>query len=121
MPIEHPDNVKREILGLPPKQWWKRLFWKPEPIWINPLENPDQNRVLRRDLRTRTFVLRFFAVLILLAVVAGSATVALAGTAFLKYERISGLNKICVYDYLGSEYAITIKSVELCPLTIEVD
>ncbi len=33
-------------------------------------------------------------------------------------ERISGLNKICFYDCLGSAAAITIKSFELCPLTI---
>jgi len=45
---------------------------------------------------------------------------AMAGTAFLKYERTSGLNKICVYDHLGSEVAITVKSYQLCPLTINV-
>ena len=44
----------------------------------------------------------------------------MAGTAFLKYERTSGLNKICVYDHLGSEVAITVKSYQLCPLTINV-
>jgi hypothetical protein len=33
-------------------------------------------------------------------------------------ERISGLNKICYYNCTGSEYAITIGSCELCPLTI---
>lgn len=46
---------------------------------------------------------------------------AFAGTAFFKYERTSGMNKICFYDYLGSEIAITIGAVQLCPLTIEVD
>ena len=45
---------------------------------------------------------------------------ATAGMAFFKYERISGLNKICVYDHLGSEVAITIKAYKLCPLTIDV-
>ena len=45
---------------------------------------------------------------------------AYAGLAFLKYERISGMNKICVYDHLGSDVAITIKSYQLCPLTIDV-
>lgn len=34
-------------------------------------------------------------------------------------ERISGMNKICYYDCLGSEAAITISSVDLCPLTID--
>lgn len=46
---------------------------------------------------------------------------ATAGTAFLKGEQINGLTKICFYDYLGSSYAITVKSHELCPLTIEVN
>lgn len=38
---------------------------------------------------------------------------------FLKGERISGFNKLCFYDCLGSEYAITIGSTSLCPLTVE--
>ena len=33
-------------------------------------------------------------------------------------EKVSGMNKICYYDCLGSEAAITIRSVELCPLSI---
>lgn len=40
-------------------------------------------------------------------------------TCFKTGERTSGVNKICFYDCLGSEAAITISSVELCPLTIE--
>jgi len=43
-----------------------------------------------------------------------------AGVAFFKYERISGMNKICVYDHLGSDVAITISAVALCPITINV-
>jgi len=43
-----------------------------------------------------------------------------AGMAFFKYERVSGMNKICFYDHLGSEVAITIKSYAICPLTINV-
>tara|TARA_B100001109_G_C18563651_1_gene335423 strand:- start:5 stop:286 length:282 start_codon:yes stop_codon:yes gene_type:complete len=39
-------------------------------------------------------------------------------TCFHKGERMSGMNKICYYDCLGSEYAITISSTSLCPLTI---
>jgi len=35
-----------------------------------------------------------------------------------KGEYISGMNKICIYDCLGSDTAITIGSVALCPLTI---
>ena len=48
------------------------------------------------------------------------ASSAFAGTAFLKGEKTSGMNKICFYDHLGSEVAITVKSTDLCPLTIEV-
>ena len=49
-----------------------------------------------------------------------AASAAWAGTAFFKYERAcSGFYKICVYDYLGEEVAITIRCVELCPITIE--
>lgn len=43
-----------------------------------------------------------------------------AGTAFFKYERQTGMTKQCVYDYLGSEYTITVKSYKICPLTINV-
>jgi hypothetical protein len=45
---------------------------------------------------------------------------ALAGVmCFKKGERVSGMNKICFYDCMGSAAAITIGAVELCPLTIE--
>jgi hypothetical protein len=57
--------------------------------------------------------------LIVLALAVTSA-VAMAGTAFLKYERTTGSTKQCVYDYLGNEYTKTIRSTELCPLTITV-
>jgi len=39
-------------------------------------------------------------------------------TCFYKYEQVSGMNKICYYDCLGSLTAITIGAVDLCPLTI---
>ncbi len=45
---------------------------------------------------------------------------AYADTAFYKYDYISGLNRICIYDYLGSDVALTIKSYQVCPVTIEV-
>ena len=48
------------------------------------------------------------------------ASSAFAGTAFFKYDRTSGMNKICYYDHLGSEVAITIRSTSLCPMTIQV-
>ena len=43
-------------------------------------------------------------------------TSAYAVTCFLKGERVSGLNKICYYDCLGSEAAITIGAAQLCPI-----
>ena len=42
-----------------------------------------------------------------------------AVTCFKKTEYISGFNKICIYNCLGSDRAITIKSTQLCPLTIQ--
>jgi hypothetical protein len=38
---------------------------------------------------------------------------------FLQGEVISGFNKICYYDCLDSQAAITIASVQLCPLNIQ--
>lgn len=55
--------------------------------------------------------------MLLLAFVFGTAH---AGTAFFKYERTTGMTKQCVYDYLGSEYVITLQSIQLCPLSIQV-
>ncbi len=40
------------------------------------------------------------------------------GTAFLKGERVSGMNKICYYDDLGSTLAITVSAYEICPMFI---
>lgn len=57
--------------------------------------------------------------LIALIVLTASAT-AFAGTAYLKYERVTGMTKQCVYDYLGNEYTRTVRSSELCPLSIKV-
>ena len=35
-----------------------------------------------------------------------------------KGEQISGRNKICYYDCLGSIFALTIDGLQLCPLNI---
>jgi hypothetical protein len=45
-----------------------------------------------------------------------------AATAFFMYEQHNGTDmyKQCVYDLLGERFVITIPSVKLCPLTIEV-
>lgn len=42
-----------------------------------------------------------------------------AMTCFKSGERTSGLNKICYYNCAGSTAAITIKSHQLCPLSIK--
>ena len=47
-----------------------------------------------------------------------SPVIELAVMCFFSHEYISGMNKICIYDCLGSEAAITISSVQLCPLNI---
>jgi hypothetical protein len=44
---------------------------------------------------------------------------AIKTTCFKNGERRSGLNKICYYNCLGSEAAVTINSFDLCPLDIE--
>lgn len=48
------------------------------------------------------------------------ALTANAGTAFFKYEIETGMTKQCVYDHLGSSYTITLKSYQICPITINV-
>jgi len=48
----------------------------------------------------------------------GKDGIQVAVVCFAKGERVSGMNKICYYDCLGSEAAITIKSYQLCPLQI---
>lgn len=50
-------------------------------------------------------------------VVEGEVDVAIM--CFAKGEQVSGRNKICYYDCLGDMVAITIKSIQLCPLTID--
>jgi hypothetical protein len=39
-------------------------------------------------------------------------------TCFFSHEQTSGMNKICYYDCLGSQAAITVSAVQLCPLSI---
>ncbi len=42
-------------------------------------------------------------------------------TAYKTGERTTGMTKQCYYNALGNQYTITIKAIELCPLTIEVE
>lgn len=41
--------------------------------------------------------------------------------AFYTGEITQGLNKVCYYNHLGSIVTLTVRAVELCPLTVEVD
>ena len=59
---------------------------------------------------------RIFQVLIVLV---SLSIMANAATGFLKGERVSGMNKICYYDVLGSTYTLNIGMVELCPLSYD--
>ena len=43
-----------------------------------------------------------------------------AGVAFFKYSYVDGLNRICVYDHLGSQVIITIPAAQVCPVNIRV-
>lgn len=57
--------------------------------------------------------------LFLIAIVLASVwTPVFACTAFYKSETVSGMNKICYYDHLGSSYAITVNSYRVCPTTV---
>lgn len=41
-------------------------------------------------------------------------------TAFKTGEKTTGMTKQCFYDGLGNEYTKTVRSIDLCPLTIKV-
>jgi hypothetical protein len=40
--------------------------------------------------------------------------------ALLVGQQQTGMTKQCYYNYAGSTYTITVSSVQLCPMTIEV-
>ncbi len=58
--------------------------------------------------------------MIVAAVLLACASAAMATTAYFKYERAQGMYKICYYSAMGQIVAITIRSVQICPLTIEI-
>ena len=67
----------------------------------------------------RTIVLTLaIAALLLLAIGKARASTV---TAHKTGEAITGTTKQCYYAFGGSQYTITIKAYELCPLSIEVD
>ncbi len=39
-------------------------------------------------------------------------------TCFFRRETVSGANRLCVYDCMGSEAAMTISSAQICPGTM---
>lgn len=39
--------------------------------------------------------------------------------AFFKRTYISGFNRICIYDRMGSQFVTTLQSTDICPLTLE--
>lgn len=43
-----------------------------------------------------------------------------AAMAFLVRQYTSGVNRICIYNHLGSEVAITVSITDLCPLTLDL-
>jgi hypothetical protein len=55
-----------------------------------------------------------------LTLAASHSTAAQSTTAFKKGEQTTGMTKQCYYDALGSGYTITVSSIDLCPLTIQV-
>ena len=50
---------------------------------------------------------------------APAAGVKVAVICFKSGEQVSGMNKICFYNCLGSTVAINVSSVALCPLSID--
>ena len=42
----------------------------------------------------------------------------IAAVCFKNGEQVSGMNKICYYNCMGSTVAMTVKSTDLCPMSI---
>lgn len=47
-----------------------------------------------------------------------SPSIKVAATCYKSGEQISGMNKICYYNCMGSTKAINVKNYQLCPLSI---
>jgi hypothetical protein len=63
-----------------------------------------------------TIILTMATVAVFVATKPGPA---LSTVCFLSHEYESGMNKICVYDCVEGQAAITIKSYRVCPITID--
>jgi hypothetical protein len=57
---------------------------------------------------------------VLLALALAAPSEAQTTTAFRTGEQVTGMSKQCYYTALGSEYTRTVRSTELCPLSIQV-
>ena len=58
--------------------------------------------------------------LLALMVLASTISIpAVAAVGYLTGEMLSGTNKICYYNSMGSTIALTISATSLCPLTIQ--
>ena len=47
-----------------------------------------------------------------------SVAVAWGSGCYLKYSYVSGMNRICMYDCLDGDRALTIGACDLCPLSL---
>lgn len=57
---------------------------------------------------------------VILAIVVLTSFSATAATAFKTGEMTTGMTKQCFYSYAGNTYTRTVKSHQLCPLSINV-
>lgn len=55
----------------------------------------------------------------ILTIAASAASYAYCKTGFFTGEQISGMNKICFYDVLGSTMTINISTTNICPVTYQ--
>lgn len=52
------------------------------------------------------------------AILLAATSAAYASGCFLEDEYTSGMNKICVYQCVSGDRAITIPAVQLCPISL---
>ena len=60
------------------------------------------------------------AALVSLTIAAASTAAAQTTTAFKTGERTTGMTKLCYYESLGDQHTQTVKSIELCQLSVTV-
>lgn len=63
--------------------------------------------------------MKIFTIIFLL-LISTTILAATTVTAFKSGERVTGQTKQCYYKYAGSTYTRTVKSYQLCPLSIKV-